>query len=70
MAKRTKKNDPQQKNKKGFDSSVIDSEFSHEFGSAETNKVHKNKVKKERPLKIMGNIKGENLADKPSFFMN
>lgn len=48
MAKRTKKNDPQQKNKKGFDSSVIDSEFSHEVGSADTNKIHKDKAKKER----------------------
>jgi hypothetical protein len=34
MAKRTKKNDADQKNKKGFDSAVINSEFSHEFGSA------------------------------------
>lgn len=47
MAKRNKKNDPQQKNKKGFDSAAIDSEFSHEFGSADTNKIQKDKAKKE-----------------------
>ena len=33
MAKRTKKNDPQQKNKKGFDSAVLNEEFAHEIGS-------------------------------------
>ncbi|WP_273131332.1 hypothetical protein ACNRWW_07520 [Metabacillus sp. HB246100] len=58
MAKRTKKNDPQQKNKKGFDSSVIDSEFSHEFGSAAANKVHKDKAKKEKASKNNGEFKG------------
>jgi len=58
LAKRTKKNDPQQKNKKGFDSSVIDSEFSHEFGSAAANKVHKDKAKKEKASKNNGEFKG------------
>jgi hypothetical protein len=58
MAKRTKKNDPQQKNKKGFDSSVIDSEFSHELGSADTNKIHKDKAKKEKAPKNNGEFKG------------
>ena len=58
MAKRTKKNDPQQKNKKGFDSSVIDSEFSHEFGSSAANKVHKDKAKKEKASKNNGEFKG------------
>ncbi|MEN2767593.1 hypothetical protein [Ornithinibacillus xuwenensis] len=51
MAKRTKKNDPQQKNKQGFDSSKIDSEFAKEFGSTNANKAHKNKAKKERANK-------------------
>ncbi|WP_200894685.1 hypothetical protein [Bacillus alveayuensis] len=58
MAKRTKKNDPQQKNKKGFDSSVIDSEFSHELGSTDTNKIHKDKAKKEKAAKNAGEYKG------------
>ncbi|MFC4022328.1 hypothetical protein [Oceanobacillus longus] len=50
MAKRTKKNDPQQKNKQGFDSSKRDSEFSKEIGSgsAKANQAHKNKAKKAR----------------------
>lgn len=48
MAKRTKKNDPQQKNKQGFDSSKTDSEFSKEFGSANANRAHKEKAKKAR----------------------
>lgn len=52
MAKRTKKNDPQQKNKKGFDSAIADSEFSKEFGSAAANRAHKDKAKKERANKI------------------
>ncbi|RAK23162.1 hypothetical protein B0I26_101116 [Anoxybacillus vitaminiphilus] len=58
MAKRTKKNDPQQKNKKDFDSSVIDSEFSHELGSAAANKIHKDKAKKEKVSKNDGEYKG------------
>ncbi|WP_078409288.1 hypothetical protein [Priestia abyssalis] len=58
MAKRTKKNDADQKSKKGFDSAVIDSEFSHEFGSAAANKVHKDKAKKEKASKNDGKYKG------------
>ncbi|MDQ0214830.1 hypothetical protein J2S13_001227 [Oikeobacillus pervagus] len=58
MAKKTKKNDADQKNKKGFDSAVLDSEFSHEFGSAATNKIHKDKAKKEKASKNNGRYKG------------
>ncbi len=58
MAKRTKKNDPQQKNKKGFDSSKINAEFAHEIGSAATNKIHKDKAKKEKASKNNGEYKG------------
>ncbi|WP_226674508.1 hypothetical protein [Rossellomorea aquimaris] len=58
MAKRTKKNDPQQKNKKGFDSSNINSEFAHEIGSAATNKIHNDKAKKEKAPKNNGEYKG------------
>lgn len=58
MAKRTKKNDPQQKNKKGFDSAVIDSEFSHEFGSHDANEKHNKKAKKEKAGKNNGEYKG------------
>ncbi|WP_175988634.1 hypothetical protein [Bacillus sp. Marseille-Q1617] len=56
-AKRTKKNDPQQKNKKGFDSSQLNQEFAHEFGSAATNKIHKDKAKKEKASKNNGEYK-------------
>jgi hypothetical protein len=48
MAKRTKKNDPQQKNKQGFDSSKRDSEFSKEYGSAKANQAKKEKAKQRR----------------------
>ncbi len=48
MSKRTKHNDPQQKNKDGFDSSVVDTEFSKEMGSAAANQAHKEKAKKAR----------------------
>ncbi|WP_316572224.1 hypothetical protein [Neobacillus sp. YIM B06451] len=48
MAKRTKKNDPQQKNKQGFDSSQTDSEFGKEFGSANANRAKKQKEKEQR----------------------
>ncbi len=58
MAKRTKKNDPEQKNKKGYDSSKIDSEFSHEFGSHEANEKHKEHAKKEKAPKNDGQWKG------------
>ena len=46
------------KNKKGFDSAVINSEFSHEFGSAAANKIHKDKAKKEKASKNAGKYKG------------
>ncbi|MBS4198179.1 hypothetical protein KHA93_00710 [Bacillus sp. FJAT-49732] len=58
MAKRTKKNDPEQKNKKGFDSSKVDSEFSKEFGSANANRAHKEKAKKEKKSKNQGEWSG------------
>lgn len=59
MAKKTKKNDPQQKNKKGFDSAVLNQEFSHEFGSAAANKIHKDKAKKEKAAKNNGAFEGQ-----------
>jgi hypothetical protein len=58
MAKKNKKNDPQQKNKKGFDSAVLNQEFAHEFGSAEANRMHKDKAKKEKASKNDGKYKG------------
>lgn len=48
MAKRTKKNDADQKNKQGFDSSKQDSEFSKEVGSAEANRIKKEAAKQRR----------------------
>lgn len=48
MAKKTKKNRPDQKNKQGFDSSKQDTEFSNELGSAKANQAHKEKAKKAR----------------------
>ncbi|WP_187366945.1 hypothetical protein [Bacillus andreraoultii] len=48
MAKRTKKNDSEQKNKQGFDSSKQDSEFATDFGSAKANQAHKEKAKQAR----------------------
>jgi hypothetical protein len=58
MAKRTKKNDADQKNKQGFDSATIDSEFSHELGSHDANKKHKKKAKKEKAPKNDGQYHG------------
>jgi transposase len=58
MAKRTKKDDPQQKNKKGFDSAVLNAEFAHEMGSAASNKIHHDKAKKEKAAKNQGKWKG------------
>lgn len=58
MAKRTKKNDAEQKNKKGFDPSKTDSEFSQEFGSANANRAKKEKEKKEKVSKNQGKWKG------------
>ncbi|GAA0594462.1 hypothetical protein GCM10009001_08220 [Virgibacillus siamensis] len=48
MAKRTKKNDADQKNKDGFDSSKRDSAFSKEVGSAEANRIKKKEAKQRR----------------------
>lgn len=58
MAKRTKKNDPEQKNKKGFDSAVLNAEFAHEMGSAAANKIHHDKAKKEKAPKNNGQYHG------------
>ncbi|HJV18209.1 MAG TPA: hypothetical protein VJ546_12695 [Bacillales bacterium] len=58
MAKKTKKNDPQQKNKKGFDSAVLNEEFAHEFGAAAANKIHHDKAKKEKAPKKNGKYNG------------
>ena len=58
LVKKGQKNDADQKNKQGFDSSVIDSEFSHEFGSANANQKHKEKAKKEKASKNNGKYNG------------
>lgn len=58
MAKRNNKTDADQKNKKGFDSSKVDSEFSKELGSATANRAHKEKAKKEKSSKNQGEWKG------------
>ncbi|WP_053363035.1 hypothetical protein [Bacillus sp. FJAT-27251] len=58
MAKRTKKNDADQKNKQGFDSSKTDSEFGKEIGSAAANRAHKEKQKEQNSLKNQGKWKG------------
>ena len=55
---KTNKNDADQKNKKGFDSSKTDSEFSNELGSADSNRAHKEKAKKEKASKNAGEYKG------------
>ncbi|MCM3594617.1 hypothetical protein M4D55_02285 [Metabacillus idriensis] len=54
---KTNKNDANQKNKKGFDSSKVDTEFSGEFGSAAANLAHKEKAKKEKAAKNFGEYK-------------
>ncbi|MDR7236101.1 hypothetical protein [Neobacillus drentensis] len=59
MAKRTKKNDAEQKNKKGFDSAVANEEFASEFGSSAANQAHKDKAKKEKASKNNGEYKGQ-----------
>ena len=56
--KKIKEVDPQQKNKKGFDSAVLNQEFAHEFGSTDANKLHKDKAKKEKSSKNAGKYKG------------
>lgn len=58
MAKRTKKNDPKQKNKQGFDSAVEDQEFGEEMGSADVNQLKKEKAKKAKAGKNNGKYKG------------
>ncbi|MFC5732739.1 hypothetical protein ACQCT6_06520 [Cytobacillus gottheilii] len=58
MVKKASKNRPDQKNKKGFDSAVTDTEFAHELGSAAANKEHHNKAKKEKAAKNNGKFKG------------
>ncbi|WP_019152999.1 hypothetical protein [Robertmurraya massiliosenegalensis] len=59
MAKKNKKNDAEQKNKKGFDSAVLNEEFAHEMGSTDANKIHKDKAKKEKAGKNNGKYKGQ-----------
>ncbi|WP_226584552.1 hypothetical protein [Halobacillus litoralis] len=51
MAKRNKKNDAEQKNKKGFNPQQADTEFSQEFGSAAANEAHKEEAKRARKSK-------------------
>lgn len=58
MAKRNGKTDAEQKNKKGFDSSKTDSEFSKELGSAAANRAHKEKAKEEKASKNQGEWNG------------
>ncbi|MCA1029785.1 hypothetical protein LCL95_01910 [Bacillus timonensis] len=57
MAKRTKKNDADQKNKKGFDSATA-TEFSQELGSHDANQKHKQKAKREKAPKNDGKYEG------------
>jgi len=59
MAKRSGKTDAEQKNKRGFDPSKTDSEFSKEFGSAAANQAHKEKAKKAKASKNQGERKGK-----------
>ncbi|OIJ21699.1 hypothetical protein BKP45_02975 [Anaerobacillus alkalidiazotrophicus] len=60
MAKRNGKTDAEQKNKRGFDASKTDAEFSKEFGSAAANRAHKEKAKKEKVSKNDGKWRGMN----------
>jgi hypothetical protein len=48
LAKRTKKNDAQQKNKQGIDSAIQDTEFAKEIGSAKANEIQKEEAKRRR----------------------
>lgn len=57
MAKRNKKNDPEQKNKQGFDSAKQDSEFSTEFGSAKANQAKHERAKQIRDQFLNNNNK-------------
>ncbi|WP_223701744.1 hypothetical protein [Sutcliffiella deserti] len=58
MAKRNGKTDAEQKNKKGFDSSKTDTEFSKELGSAAANRSHKEKAKEKKSSKNQGEWNG------------
>ncbi|TYS67645.1 hypothetical protein FZC76_13805 [Sutcliffiella horikoshii] len=60
MAKRNGKTGADQKNKKGFDASQTDAEFSKELGSAAANQAHKEKAKKEKSSKNQGEWNGMN----------
>ncbi|MGM0837333.1 MAG: hypothetical protein ACQEV7_14350 [Bacillota bacterium] len=60
MAKKNGKTDAAQKNKKGFDSSKTESEFSKEIGSAAANQAHKEKAKEEKASKNQGEWNGMN----------
>ncbi|WP_175428332.1 hypothetical protein [Bacillus solimangrovi] len=40
MAKKTNKNDAQQKHKRGFEEKQFDTEFGNEFGSAQANRYN------------------------------
>ncbi|MCA1022183.1 MULTISPECIES: hypothetical protein [Halobacillus] len=51
MAKKTKKNQAEQKNQKGFAPKQADVEFSEEFGSAAANEAHQKEAKKARKSK-------------------
>lgn len=51
MAKRTKKSDPQQKNKQNIDYSHMETEFANDVGSTIANQLHKEKAKQARKSK-------------------
>ena len=57
MAKRTKKNDPQQKNKKGFDSAVMNLNFPMSLAVQIQIKFIKIKQRRKKHLKMPVNIK-------------
>jgi hypothetical protein len=54
MAKKSSKKGAKQKNKQGFDSAVLNEEFSHEMGSADSNQKAKDKAKKKKAGKNNG----------------
>ncbi|MEW9108894.1 MAG: hypothetical protein AB2374_06050 [Cytobacillus gottheilii] len=70
MVKKASKNRPDQKNKKGFDSAVTDTEFAHELGSAAANKEHHKKQRKRKQLKITGNSKDNKKNCQLAVFLN
>ncbi|UCZ55106.1 hypothetical protein LGQ02_10445 [Bacillus shivajii] len=63
MAKRSGKTNAAQKNKKGFDPSKSDTEFSKELGSAAANRAHKEKAKKERKAEPLNPKNQQQLND-------